>query len=801
MSNNSSNNSLPPGKPGLPPRWTSSAKAGVGAALSYNSRLWFTLSHGIVDEVYHPFVDQADVRDFGLLVADGRDFFSEEKRDTDQEIHPLAPGVPGYVLVNTCKEGRYRITKTVVADTQRDVLLQKVKFEALGGRVADYRLYALLAPHLNNQGAGNTGWAGDYKGEPMLFAQREGVALALACSAPWRGRSCGYVGVSDGWQDVAAHKQMTWHYPEAPDGNIALTGEVDLAACGGEFVLALGLDDHWTGAGQQARAALLCDFDGVARAFAQEWQGYQARCEDLAAPGPDGFDAYRTSVAVLKTHDGKRFVGGIIASLSIPWGFAHGDNDLAGYHVVWPRDQVEAAGAVLAVGDADTARGTLFYLMTTQEADGHWPQNMRMQGGAFWTGIQTDETALPILLADMLRRRDALDGLAPWPMVRRAAAFLVANGPCTPMDRWEENDGFSPFTLAATIAALLAAADFADAAGDPCAAYLRQTADCWNENIERWAYVTGTDLARRNGVEGYYVRIAPPEAGSRPVADTTTAIKNRPPGQGEFPTAQIVSPDALALVRFGLRAPDDPRIVSTLRVIDATLKTETATGPAWHRYTHDGYGETEEGGPFEGVGIGRCWPLLAGERAHYELARGNKDEACRLLDVMTRQTSPGGLLPEQVWDAGDIPERELFNGHPSGSGMPLVWAHAELVKLVRSLHDGAVFDTPPQSVQRYLMEQTGSGLVPWRFDVPTRALPPGKRLRVEVHAPAVVRWSADGWRTVQNAETRDSGLGVHYADLPTKGLAPGASLAFTFCWRADDHWEGRNFNAVVTDDA
>lgn len=789
--------SLPPGQPGLPPRWTSSAKSGVGTALSANSRVWFTLSHGIVDEVYHPSVDQANTRDFGLLVTGKDGFFSEEKRDTDHAIRPLGAGVPGYVLTNTCTQGRYRLTKTILTDPKRDVLLQRVTFEALTGELSDYAVYALLSPHLANHGAGNTGWAGDYKGVPMLFAHRDNVALALACSAPWLGRSCGYVGVSDGWQDVSTHKKMTWFYPEAPDGNVALMGEIDLQACGGEFTLALAFDGEWDEAGQQARAALLSDFDAVARDYTAQWQGFQKQCCALDAPGRGGFDAYRTSVAVLKAHDGKRFVGGVIASLSIPWGFAHGDKDLAGYHVVWPRDQVEAAGALLAAADADGARVTLRYLMATQEADGHWPQNMQMNGAAYWHGIQTDETALPILLADMLRRQDALNDLIPWPAVRRAAAFLVVGGPCTPMDRWEENAGYSPFTLAATIAALLAAADFADAADDPCAAYLRETADCWNACVEHWTYVTGTDLATQNDVDGYYVRIGPPASGSQPLAETTVSIKNLPPGQGEFPTWQVVSPDALALVRFGLRAPDDPRLLNTIKVIDATLKSETQTGSAWHRYTHDGYGETRDGGPFEGVGVGRCWPLLAGERAHYELARGDKDEAKRLLDVMTRQTSPGGLLPEQVWDGDDIPERELLNGHPSGSGMPLVWAHAELVKLVRSLRDGVVFDTPPQTVQRYLKDKTASPLVPWRLDVQTPHLPPGKRLRIELSSPAAVRWSADAWQTVQKAQTQDSGLGVHYVDLPTEGLPSGATIIFTFCRQADGHWEGRNFTTQV----
>ncbi|HEY5036535.1 MAG TPA: hypothetical protein VII74_05330, partial [Chthoniobacterales bacterium] len=216
-----------PGHPGMKPHWTSSAKSGVGTAIDPQSRVWFSISHGIVDEIYHPVLDHATTRDFGLIVTDGRDFFSEEKRHTKHEIAPLAQGAPGYRLTNTCEQGRYRITKTIVTDPRRDVLLQKIRFEALKGALSDYRLYALLAPHIGNQGMGNDGWLGDFRGVPMLFAKREDVVLALACSSPWTERSCGFVGTSDGWQDLHAHKQMTWHYECACDGNIALTSAID----------------------------------------------------------------------------------------------------------------------------------------------------------------------------------------------------------------------------------------------------------------------------------------------------------------------------------------------------------------------------------------------------------------------------------------------------------------------------------------------------------------------------------------------------------------------------------------------
>lgn len=789
----------PPGHPGLEPRWTSSAKSGAGTATSRESRVWFTLSHGILNEVYFPFIDQACTRDLGLLVGGPDGFFSEEKRDAETEIEPLAQGVPGYRITNTCREGRYQITKTVVADPKRDTVLQDVQFEALEGALSGYTVYALLAPHLGNHGAGNTGWQGDYKGHPMLFARRGDAALALASDAGFEAMSCGYGGTSDGWQDLAQNGRMDWHYERAEDGNVALTGAVDLAACDGHFVLALAFGEDAQQAGLCARASLLEDFGAVVENYVAGWQDVQDDCQGLIAPNRDAFDLYRTSVAVLHTHESKHFPGASVASLSIPWGFSKGDDNLGGYHLIWPRDLVETAMGFLAAGDTEAARKTLFYLQSTQEADGHWQQNMWLSGAAYWKGVQDDETALPILLADRLRREEALGTLDLWPMVRRAAGFLVRSGPVTQQERWEENAGFSVYTLATQIAALLAAAAFADQAGEEdLAQYLRETADTWNDRVEAWTYAEGTRWAREAGVDGHYVRIAPPDfMEGDALTDAAITLKNQPQEENTFPATEIVGPDALALVHFGLRAPDDERIRNTVAVIDAATKTETATGPVWHRYTHDGYGEHAGGAPFDGTGTGRGWPLLACERAFYELHAGNRDEAERLLRVVARQTSPGGLLPEQVWDAEDVPARELFSGKPAGSAMPLVWAHAECIKLVRALHDDALFDLPPQPVARYQEQDTTSPFVFWRFDYQVPRIAPGDTLRIEVEAPARLHWSADDWNTVQDTETNDPGLGLHHADLPTENLAPGTRLRFTFYWPEADRWEGTNFSVIV----
>ena len=791
-----------PGGPGIPARWTSSAKTGVGTALSDKSQVWFTLSHGIFNEIYYPRIDQACIRDMGLIVTDGAEFFSEEKRDSRHKVEWLADGVPAFKLVNTCHDGRYRIEKQIVTDPHRDTVLQHIRFIAQQGAMSWYHLHVLLAPHLGNQGGGNTAWVGEFEGTRLLFAQRNGDSLALACSASWIKRSAGYVGSSDGWHDLKAHKRMTWEYTRAENGNVALTGEIDLSKSQGEFVLSLGFGKTPAEAARNAIDSLRDGFDKAKHDYINGWEEWIKTHAPQKKNGLAPSNLSRVSLAVLRTHESKTTPGALIASLAIPWGFSKGDNDIGGYHLVWPRDMVETAGGLLAAGAHEDVRRVLSYLQKTQQPDGHWSQNMWLDGSPYWDGIQMDETALPILLVDLAYREKALavtDVARFWPMARKAAGYLVRNGPVSPQDRWEEDPGYTPFTVAAEIAALLAAADLADLNHETSiASYLREIADVWNDSIERWMYVSGTDWCREFNVRGYYVRIAPREIGAGGSNfQKNVDVKNVVATEDSRLPGHLVSPDALALVRFGLRGADDSRIRDTARIVDSLLKVETPSGPAWHRYNDDGYGEHEDGSPFDGTGIGRVWPLLVGERAHYELAAGRVEETKRLLAALESFANEGGLISEQVWDSPDLPERGLHFGRPSGSAMPLVWAHAEHLKLRRSLRDGRIFDLPPQTVQRYLKEKTVSPRLVWRFNHKLRSMPPGKILRVETTAPAVIHWSADDWKTVQDATAHDVGLGIHIADLATKAIPDGGQIKFTFYWPDADHWESADFNVHI----
>ncbi len=780
----------PPGAPGLEPKWTSSAKIGIGTALTPISNLWFTISHGILNEVYYPRIDCASIRDMGFLVTDGKDFFSDEKRHARHDYAHVEPGIFAHKLKNSCLEGRYIIEKCVISDPRRPVLLQEVTFIPLRGNLSDYKLFMILAPHLRNAGFGNSGWIDSYKGIPMLFATRGGLYLACSSSAPFLKRSCGYVGSeSDPWQDIHKNKQMTNIYSKVSEGNISLGAEIDLVSCGGKFVIALGFSGGTAeGAALATRYSLSHTFSSNLQHYVDSWRYMHRTTNALNSVDKEGGVHFFCSIGVLQAHQGKTIAGSNIASLSIPWGFTKGDEEFGGYHLIWPRDQVQSVVAFLAAGDVTSAQETMRFLLCTQEEDGHWPQNFWVDGRTYWHGIQMDETALPVMLASYMRYRGLLNDIDPIDMVERAIHFILHHGPASMQDRWEENEGYNPYTVATQIAALLMAADYFDSYGkSEGAAYLREIADCWNESIESWLYVKDTPLAKQCGVEGYYVRVAPSNGGQ------DIQVKNRVLSDSIFPYSSIISVDALALVRFGLRSANDPRMLNTVKVIDALLKSDTPRGPVWHRYNMDGYGEKSDGSPFDGTGIGRGWPLLVGERAHYELAKGDKKTARALLRTMASMAGEGGLFPEQIWDAADIPEKSLFKGHSTGSAKPLAWAHAEYITLLRSIKDDKVFGTPPQTVERYVNNNTEARHALWRFEHPITSIAPELKLRVQSKNGATIRWSGDEWGTYVDSELQYiPELKLYYLDLEIKR----DSISFTFRWTATGAWENRDFKVV-----
>lgn len=773
-----------PGAPGNDPTWTSSDKDLVGCSLGAG-RLWFTTGFGILNEVYSPRIDLPQIRDLGFVVADGQGFWVEVKRlESYRTLLPQA-GVPALEIIHT--HPRFELRLRIAPDPQREVLLIDV---ALLGDLA-LRPYALLAPHLGGTGHANLAEAGWYRGRRMLWAEQGPFGLALAAvdgsqRDAWGAAGAGYVGATDGWQDFDRHGRLTWQFDTAGPGNVALIGELPRAA-----TLALGFAASRESAATLAVASLCQPFDAVWAAHVGAWRAWQQQVQQPAGLPPALADQLATSAMVLRVHQDKTFVGAMVASLSVPWG--NSNDNVGGYHLVWPRDLVESAGGLLALGAVPEARDILRYLLATQLAAGNWSQNQWLGGTAFWQGCQLDETAFPVLLAAALAERDALEGIEVAPMILRALAFIARMGPASDQDRWEEDAGINAFTLATCIAALVSGAPWLD---EPARAWVLRIADDWNSRIEEWTAVQDTALARAHGVAGYYVRSAPPVAtdGLRHL-ERNLAIKNRIDDPG-VPAEDQVATDFLHLVRVGLREPGDPLVLDTLKVADALLKVETPAGPAWHRYVGDGYGEHADGGPFDGTGQGRAWPLLSGERGHYELAAGR--DPLPYLQAMAAMVGRCGLIPEQVWDEAASPRPWLTLGKPTGSAMPLVWAHAEFVKLAASRALGRPFDRPEAVWRRYGGRRPAPADALWSPRAPIAQMRTGHALWLCLPRPAQVHHGIDGWKAVADSDTADNGLGQYVVALPTSGFAAGTRIDFTFLWTDSGTWEGNDYRIDVS---
>jgi glucoamylase len=682
---------MAPGSPGVRPTWTSSAKDLVGTAIG-PSRLWVTVGYGIVNEIYYPRVDVPQIRDLGFIVADGKGFWVEVKRNNNYNVTTPGPGIPAIEILH--KHARFELRLRIAPDLMRDVLL----IEATLTGDAELKLYAMLAPHLEGDGVHSMAEVFVDRGRKVLGAEQGAFAVALAAADAtsqrdaWARASAGFVGVSDGWQDFAANGAMTWTYTQAGPGNVALLGELSQR----QVVLALGFGGDREAAATLAISALLQPFEAAWHRHILAWEAWHAETVDTTGFPAEFRDLIHISAMVLQTHHDKTYRGGMVASLSIPWGAATGD--VGGYHLVWPRDLVETGGALLGVGGIEHAREVLCYLMATQLADGHWSQNQWLGGRPRWTGTQLDEVAFPVLLASRIAEAGALDGVAVQDMVGRALAFLALNGPASDQDRWEEMGGVNAFTLAAVIAAFVCGAEML---GGEVQSDILLLADDWNARIEEWCTGTNAKLAARFNIGPYYVRAAPSSVvENRAAISALVPIRNHA-GEYLLPADTVIATDFLQLVRFGLRQPDDPAITATVKLVDALLRVDTPSGPCWHRYNDDGYGEHADGSPYDGYGIGRAWPLLTGERGHYEIAAGRDEEARAMLRAMKNMSGRGGLIPEQIWDTAAVPAQNLFPGRPAGSAMPLVWAHAEFIKLTKSLRLGRPVDRPEPVWLRY----------------------------------------------------------------------------------------------------
>lgn len=795
---NASRNSVAFGAPGIEPRWTSSAKEGLGTAYHTSCHLWFTLSHGIVNEIYYPHVDQPNTRDFQFLISDGETFCHEEKRDLDHQIEYPERDCPFYRLTNSERGGRYRLIKDVLTDPHRSVLLVHTKLEvpdkSLRGKL---KLYALLAPHLARHGAGNSGWCSEISGHKFLRAERGDTHLVMGCSTGFSRRSVGYVGASDGWQDLMDNFKMDWDFCTAENGNIALIGEIDLQFRP-EFTIGVALGRSSQGTGAKLLQSLARPFDLHRENYIRQWQRTVVNPKfDFTNHTLDGGRVYRLSRCVLLEHEDKSFQGAMVASMSIPWGETKDDDDLGGYHLVWTRDLVQSATALLASDQTGTPLRALIWLAAIQRPNGSFPQNSWINGCAYWPGLQLDEVAAPILLAWRLQREGVDLGLFdPGVMILRAAAYLIRQGPVTTQERWEENSGYSPSTLATVIAGLVCAAEFAGKHDQTSTRdFIFAYADWLAAHIEEWSVTTCGELVK--DIPRHYIRINPTNPQTPdPHADPNATMLQIANSGGIYPARNVVGGDFLQLVRLGIRDANDPIVRDSVNVIDSVLKRDLPQGPCWRRYNHDGYGQKDDGSAYDGTGVGRAWPILTGERGHYELAAGN--DARPFIKALEKFANVGGMISEQLWDADDLPDGRMKRGQPTGAAMPLCWSHAEYISLVRSAHDGTCFDRVEPAFQRYIANPVQSRHETWSLRHPLRHLPHGKILRIILETEATIVWSENQWADTNESDTAGiNALDLWFADFPTETMPAGSTIEFTFFWKKDQRWEHRNYSVAI----
>jgi glucoamylase len=661
-----------PGFPGIPHRWAPAAKEAVGTAYENTgaaSPVWFTLAQGILTEVFYPTVDQAQIGDLQFLVTDGSRFFSEQKSDTHYQVSYVDEGMTVHVSGEQLA-GKYTYEQWIVTDPSAPVVRIKttIHFNQPGMRV-----FVLFKPAISNTGAQNLANAT----REGLFASKQilptddSVTAALVASTPFSAVSAGYVGFSDGLQDLSKNYVLTQTSTQVGPGNVALTGELPQST-GPDFTfeIALSFGSDSTEAQAFAQDSLSVPFNTIQGNYEAGWKGYlntlQITNRNIRFVAESSFA--RRSAQIIKMHEDKRNRGAIIASLSNP---AIPDSDnafdgIGGYHLVWPRDLYHAAMGLLAAGDTKTPVDALAYLSKSQRPDGSWAQNFWIDGTPYWSGLQMDEVAFPILLAAQLKaRKIAEPSASDLEMIRKAAGFIISHGPTSQQDRWEEVGGYIPATIAAEIAGLRAASFLLD---DEAPA---QIALDWQSKLEQWTMVTHGKWG-----SGYYLRASRSGSPSLPEAITIT-IAN---GGGNILASEMIDSSFLELVRLGVRDARDPRVLNTLQIYEnpdnGLIESDPVVPQAkiYRRYNGDTYGYGHVGG---------LWPLLAGEKGNYDVAAHDLDQAGAQLFILEKSASKTGLIPEQTFGLG--------------VAQPLVWAHAEDILLHRSIEEGKVFDAPRTS--------------------------------------------------------------------------------------------------------
>ncbi len=736
---------LAPGAPGGDAQWASAGKQGVGTSASLESKVWFTLQGGALTEVYYPDVTIANVHLLQIVVVNPKTKKVETERDdATHTVTPTSysykedrfsltiprkeiPDSLNFIQVNKAKSGDWTIYKTYTVDAERNAILLNVSFHS---RVRGLELYIYYDPSLNNSGMHDTAW----NDGQTLLAQDSDKASALISESNLSEISNGYYQVSDGLEQLRSSGKIVNPYAKAENGNVVQIARlstpkdsaVKVPLVSESYIFALGFGKSANEAKQSATLSLTKGWAKVEREYEKGWSDYVKTLRQIE---PKYQAQFNMAAMILKAHEDKTNRGANIASLSVPWG--GGDNanknNVGGYHLVWSRDLYQVATAFMALGDKAAAERALDFLFKVQQKpDGSFPQNSWLDGKPFWGSLQLDEVAYPLILAYQLGKNDKATYENH---VKKAADFIVKTGPKTPQERWEEEGGFSPSTIAAEIAGLVCAAEIAKKNGDEASAtvYLA-TADDWARNIERWTATTNGKYGDGN----YYLRITNngnPDAGER------IELNN---GAGFFDEREIVDAGFLELVRLGIKSPDDPLIAKSVKVIDQVIKVNTPNGEGFYRYNYDGYGEMDDGRRWNWdgkyTGKGRLWALLSGERGQFHLAEYNyyqtekqfrsrttrgeylysaKEQAKKHLDSMLNFANEGLMIPEQVWDSPKVPKADsqfspnLKFGEGTGSATPLAWSMAQFIRLAVNLQEGRNTDTPDIVYNRYVKNGVG----------------------------------------------------------------------------------------------
>ncbi len=733
--------------PGALSNFNLARKDCVGTARNTTSKVWFTVAGGVLSDTYFPTVDNTNVKSLQFIVTDGSTFTDLQTRDTRYAVKPTGTSTLECQVATSATNGKYRMITDFVTDPNQNTVLINVHFIPLVGDLSTYKLYVLYDPTINGNGGGGSGNAGGDSGTidtstgkdiPVAFdtstssnAANRNYAVpvysALDANRAFVQESNGFLGAqSDGLVQLDASHSLTSLFTQANNGNLVQTAQIDLSH-GGNFELALGFGTSQAAAVNAAQSSLSNNFGQVSKEYTSGWRAYDSH---LIPPGSQmkGFSGsqwrqlvneYFLSANVVKASEDKTFPGAIVASLASPWGQAISAGDpnntfFGSYREVFPRDIYEAWTGLLVDGDLATARDVVNFLFARQQqADGSFPRNSLLNGmvAPDTFGVQLDEASYPILMAYQLGMQSASlfeNHIKP------AANFIISHGPAFGVERWEEQSGYSPSTIAAEIAGLVSAAQIAITNNDAQDAIIwLGVADDWQRSIEGWTVTTNGPLV----THPYFIRLSK-------TGDPNAAISyNVGNGGPTLDQRNVIDAGFLELVRLGMIPFNDPAVTESLPVVDATIMSTTPSGPGWHRYNGDGYGDAaSDGHPWAptGKGTGHVWPLLTEERGEYDLASGDVASARNMLATMRNFASPTGLIPEQDWELPNLAASPFgtdptlasigfTDGKPAGSANPLTWAAGVFVRLLRDISANKLLEQPLATVDRYIahhQEQT-----------------------------------------------------------------------------------------------